>query len=84
MQAATEIQCVKEMQIIKEKADTFEYTQTKSFCVKNDTLSMRYHHRVKTGSSGWCSKTQYFFKALKRSIQDVNSSAFKMGKWLDQ
>lgn len=34
MQAATEIQCVKEMQIIKEKADTFEYTQTKSFCIK--------------------------------------------------
>lgn len=73
------------MQIIKEK-DTFEYTRTKSFCIKNDTLSMHYfyHHRVKTGSSGCCSKTQYFFKALKRSIQDVNSSAFKMGKLLDQ
>ena len=30
------------MQIIKEKADTLKYTQTKIFCIKTDTLSMYY------------------------------------------
>lgn len=55
-------------------------TLKQSFCVKNDTLSMRYHHRVKTGSSGFAAKHSIFFCAPEEEHPGCKQLSFQMGE----
>lgn len=72
------------MQIRKEKAETSEYTQAKIFCVKNDTLSMYYFYylRIKTDSSGCCSRTHCFLSAEEEHLI-YKQLSFQNGKVIE-